>query len=893
MKKHLSIALIAVLGLFAWSCSDDNIVAVYNPDSVNPQTLGDVTGVTLAPDGDPITITFTEVDFGLAVPVSYTLYVAKAGTDFDPMQKVAATVDTEKGTITVKQPDLNTALLNLGASSDADFQAEFRLVANALTDKNVAVETTSTASAVKAATFRVYEATLLDKDVYEIVYVQGDYAGWNFDNCQYLYNYSKDGHTYTGVVDLADKAANGIKVTGTNDWGDATGNWGFDDDSGEQTAEAGSLQLKNGSNTNVTAYSKRFYSFSFDKNSLVLTKQWSADVISIIGAFNGWADEGEIDMQYNPDYVRFYADVDFAEATEFKFRADHTWGDAEWGADAAMKGPNIPCEAGQYRIYLDLNKNEVKIDANMYGKDEPKAGKDDPEPQPQPTYQGWGIVGSINDWNGDVAMTEADGVWTGYVKLTAGDQWKLRKDAGWDENRGAEGDVEPYVVTLGESFKAVGGGKNLSVPADGFYKVVYNTADETITVSEGNVWGVIGQFNDWNGDVFMTPTDDALWHSPVLTLKANEGFKIRHNADWAENRGAEGDVEPFIVTIGTPLTAVQGGKNLAVEADGDYILTYDPIAETITVDAALPQNCWSLIGVIAGSNWDKDFYMTEKNGLWVSSPVELKAGDGFKIRFDNKWDVNRGATGDVEPFALGMGDVIEAVQNGKNLTVKEDGTYTVVYNATKEQIFFLGWAVIGEVNGTMWDTDFVMTPSEGNVWTSDIFKAEGGFKIRFGGGWDVNRGATGDVEPYVITSGVAIEAWPGGKNLGANAEEGSYYKVVYYADSDRLMVVNCSWSVIGEINGTMWDTDIEMQENEPGIVTSVPFAVEGGFKIRFNRDWPVNRGAEGDVEPYNVELGTPVTVVNNGKNLGVENASGTYVIRYEKANETITVTAGE
>ena len=72
-KKYFSIALIAVLGLFAWSCSDDNVVAVYNPDSVTPQTLGDVTGATLAPDGEPTTISVSAVDFGLDVPASYTL----------------------------------------------------------------------------------------------------------------------------------------------------------------------------------------------------------------------------------------------------------------------------------------------------------------------------------------------------------------------------------------------------------------------------------------------------------------------------------------------------------------------------------------------------------------------------------------------------------------------------------------------------------------------------------------------------------------------------------------------------------------------------------------------------------------------------------------------------
>ena len=130
MKKYLSIALIAVMGLLAWSCSDDNIVAVYNPEGVTPQTLDDVTGVTLTPDGAPVNFTFSQADFGINVPVVYTLYVAKAGTNFDPKQKfsiskVNVDEETQKLSFSIKQADLNTALLNLGAVADVDFPVEF------------------------------------------------------------------------------------------------------------------------------------------------------------------------------------------------------------------------------------------------------------------------------------------------------------------------------------------------------------------------------------------------------------------------------------------------------------------------------------------------------------------------------------------------------------------------------------------------------------------------------------------------------------------------------------------------------------------------------------------------------------------------------------------------
>ena len=852
MKKYFSIALIAVVGLFAWSCSDDNVVAVYNPDSVTPQTLGDVTGVTLAPDGDPITIPFSAVDFGLDVPASYTLYVAKAGTNFDPQQKVPATIDASAATITVKQPDLNTALLNLGASADADFQAEFRLVANALTDKNAAVGVTETLSAVKAATFRVYEATLLDKDVYEIVYVQGDYAGWNFDNCQYLYNYSKDGHTFSGVVDLADKAANGIKVTGTNDWGDATGNWGFDDDSGEQTAEAGSLQLKNGSNTNVTAYSKRFYNFSFDKNSLVLTKQWSADAISIIGAFNGWADEGEIDMQYNPDYVRFYADVDFAEATEFKFRVDHGW-DLNWGADCVAGGPNIACEAGQYRIYLDLNKNEIKIDANMYGKDEPRAAVE-PEPEPEPeTYKGWGIIGSFNAWGGDAAMTEADGVWTGFVTLEADAEWKLRKDAAWTENVGG------VFVALGEPFEAVAGGDNIKIGQAGFFKVVYDTAAGTITISDGNVWSLIGTLNgsNWDTDYFCTLTEGK-WVSPEFTIEEGQEFKFRFNMGWDVNYGGT------FVALGEAFEAVAGGDNIKLPA-GRYVATLDAEAKTITVVNAT--KTWGVIGDF--NSWGADEVMTEvAPGIWVSDMLTLAGG--WKVRFDGGWDVNYGGTTPAQ-----VGQFVQAVPGGDNVGL--EGTFKVVLNTNNGTLGTLGWGLVGSIAslGFGWGEDLPMNLGADGKWYSIpvALTPDDAFKIRKNAGWDENYGGifAAAEEPFAVE--------PNGGNIAVTAE--GTYMVVFDPATTTITLTKSYWGAVGDFNS--WGADDYMLCGGDGKWYSFNRAYAGGWKLRQAADWAVNVGGTF------VETGSAFEVTQDGPNINVGDVTG-FGIVYDTAANTITVT---
>lgn len=853
MKKYFSIALIAVMGLLAWSCADDNIVAVYNPDNVTAQTLGDVTGVTLAPDGDPIVLNFTGVDFGLGVPVSYTLYVAKAGTNFDPMQKVPVTVDTEKGTLTIKQSDLNTALLNLGATADQDFEAEFKLVSNALTDKNVPIESTTTSSAVKAATFKVYEATLLDKDVYEIVYVQGSYAGWNFDNCQYLYNYSKDGHTYSGVVDLGDKAAEGIKVTGIADWGNETGNWGFDDDSGTQEPEASSLQLLNGSNTNVTAYSKRFYSFTFDKNSLVLKKNWGADVISIIGGFNGWSDEGEVDMDYNPDYVRFYADVDFAEATEFKFRADHTWGDAEWGADAVLKGSNIPCEAGQYRIYLDLNKNEVKIDANMYGKEEPQAGKDEPEPEPQPAYQGWGIIGSFNDWGGDAAMTEANGVWTGYVNLDADAEWKLRKDAGWDENVGG------VFVNFGEPFAAVAGGDNIKLGQAGFFQVVYDTQAGTITVSEGDVWSLIGTLNgsNWDTDYFCTLTDGK-WVSPEFTIEEGQEFKFRYNAGWDVNYGGT------FAALGEAFEAVPGGDNIKLPA-GKYVATLDTEAKTITVVNAT--KTWGVIGDF--NSWSADEVMTEvAPGIWVSDMLTLAGG--WKVRFDGGWDVNFGGTTPAH-----VGQFVQAVPGGDNIGF--EGTFKVVLNTNNGTLGTLGWGLVGGIAslGFGWGEDLPMNLGIDGKWYSIpvALTTTDEFKIRKNAGWDENFGGT------FAAVDEAFAAVAGGDNIKVDAD--GTYMVVYDPEAATLTLTKGYWGVIGGFNS--WGADDFMYYNGDGKWYSFNRTYEGEWKLRQGSDWAVNVGGTFG------EVGTPFEVTQDGPNISVGETTG-FGIVYDTAAGTITIT---
>ncbi len=75
------------------------------------------------------------------------------------------------------------------------------------------------------------------------------------------------------------------------------------------------------------------------------------------------------------------------------------------------------------------------------------------------------------------------------------------------------------------------------------------------------------------------------------------------------------------------------------------------------------KNAWGAIGAIGGTMWDTDFPMTEVSaGVFETEPMELHAGEEFKVRQGASWDVNYGKDG---------------VAGGDNCVVEADGTYII------------------------------------------------------------------------------------------------------------------------------------------------------------------------------------------------------------------------
>ena len=311
---------------------------------------------------------------------------------------------------------------------------------------------------------------------------------------------------------------------------------------------------------------------------------------------------------------------------------------------------------------------------------------------------------------------------------------------------------------------------------------------------------------------------------------------------------------------------------------------YDKISALFTMTEE-EKAAWSVIGAICGSNWDKDFPMKEiEPGVWQSEPMELHAGEEFKVRQGASWDVN-----------YGMKDGVTVAGGMDNAKVPADDVYTITIDTNIPELKFVNqdgilpeaaapaegeaevadtWAVIGALCGTNWDTDLPMTEKDG-VWKSDKLELKAGdeFKVRANAAWEEN---------YGVNEGATVA---GGENIKVEAD-GTYVVTLDLTDPEAPALSFAEpepdvWTVIGGICGSSWDKDFEMKEVEPGVWKSEALELKAGeeFKCRANADWGVNRGVDADG-----------VAVQDGPNVKVE-ADGTYVVTLNLNDNTLVLGA--
>ena len=518
----------------------------------------------------------------------------------------------------------------------------------------------------------------------------------------------------------------------------------------------------------------------------------------------------------------------------------------------------------------------------------------------------WSVIGALSaydmNWNKDLEMwstADGDKFVAKAVTIKKDDQFKFRKDQGWDTNYGAPGEVEPYVLSVDTELTGAAGGKNLGVAADGIYDLWLDLSgnDAAITITEAylpypehtqaSTWSVIGALSNydinWNGDLAMT-SNGKTHVAQGIKLQKDDQFKFRKDAGWDTNFGAPGDVEPFVVNLGSESAAAAGGKNLAVPEDGIYDLILDPDGETFTVIETLGGGMSGIVGgdepepepvVVTGWNiiglngdWENDVLASEQDGIWTAYITATDATE-FKWRKDAGWDENYGGVMAAlnEPFA--------AVAGGDNIKV-EAGFYKVVLNLKDESaptitVFsdFEVWSLIGDFNSWGGDVDMVLTDGK---WVSPETQLKGGFKIRKNHDWGTNYGGT------MEALGKAFAAEAGGDNI--SVEEGAY--VVTFDPTALTILVEAAstpaWSVIGDFNG--WGADAVMTQVAPGIWVSDELELtEGGWKLRYNSDWDINRGGGALTQQGEFTAAYP-----NGENLTL---AGKMRVVFNENNQTI------
>ncbi|MDE7151739.1 MAG: hypothetical protein K2O27_05690, partial [Candidatus Amulumruptor sp.] len=162
--------------------------------------------------------------------------------------------------------------------------------------------------------------------------------------------------------------------------------------------------------------------------------------------------------------------------------------------------------------------------------------------------------GNSNDWTPETSGTLTTSDFTNYNGfLHLNGEWLMTPAANWDNK---------YTLGTAPGTLIYNGDNNLPVPAEGdaLYWVEVNLGSLTYSTTAITKVGMIGGFNDWAGDLEMTPSADLLTWTADLDLAADTELKVRFNGDWAINLGA-------------PATnLVFNAGNIAVEA-GSYAVT--------------------------------------------------------------------------------------------------------------------------------------------------------------------------------------------------------------------------------------------------------------------------------------------------------------------------------
>ncbi len=207
----------------------------------------------------------------------------------------------------------------------------------------------------------------------------------------------------------------------------------------------------------------------------------------------------------------------------------------------------------------------------------------------------------------------------------------------------------------------------------------------TLPLKENDIYAVVGDYSndDWGTDTKMyKTTKDNLFVAYGIKFGSKGNFKIRKAGTWVDDYNF-GSANTTTKAINSAVGVFTHGSSADITVDaGTYDIYFDRLAGQVyimepgkpyteaTKQPAPANTYYSLIGTIAGSNWDKDFDMLYSgDGIWTIVQNFTKGAE-WKIRKNHDWAVSYNN--------VWVGWSLKTDSNG-NLKMNAAGDYVVTY----------------------------------------------------------------------------------------------------------------------------------------------------------------------------------------------------------------------
>ncbi|MBR1887600.1 MAG: Ig-like domain-containing protein [Bacteroidales bacterium] len=255
----------------------------------------------------------------------------------------------------------------------------------------------------------------------------------------------------------------------------------------------------------------------------------------------------------------------------------------------------------------------------------------------------WSVIGALlgKSWDTDFVCAEENGAFVlKNVKLAKGNEIKFRKDKAWDVNRGINKENEAAELAAGTPTKAIQGGGNIIIPADGIYDLYYFAEKEAIVyVAKDATLPEIPNFAEETPTDFTSPD----WASVVAVTEGNHTFKFTKDSEYAyfyterprDDRFNElwGDGKGYVYFAFDVDGDETNGETLNDNGPFDYIAfiycfggSADAPVIGINVDGGVAPGSYTLANVIAKGTVDD-------NGLKLEYRVPLADLPQFPEKF--------------------------------------------------------------------------------------------------------------------------------------------------------------------------------------------------------------------------------------------------------------------